>query len=104
MKLDNLKELVKEELDKELEKATKKAINSINRGTIYQIQQNPQTKKVLINYLIKLKKEKITDLSYEEAAELNRKVAEATGKTFPRIGIDSPSADPRGFNDKLTTD
>jgi hypothetical protein len=100
MKLDNLKQLVKEELNKEFEKAT----NSLNRGTIYQIQQNPQTKKVLINYLIKLKKEKITDLSYEEAAELNRKVAEATGKTFPRISIDSPSADPRGFNDKLTTD
>jgi hypothetical protein len=103
MKLDNLKELVKEELDKELEKATKKAINSINRGTIYMIEKHPQTKKILINYL-KDKNKKITDLSYKEADELNLEVAKATGKTFPRIGIDSPSADPRGFNDKLTTD
>jgi hypothetical protein len=103
MKLDNLKELVKEELNKELEKERKKLANSINRGTIYMIEKHPQTKEILINYL-KDKNKKITDLSPEEADELNLKVAEATGKTFPRIGINSPSADPRGFNDKLTTD
>jgi len=99
MKLDNLKELVKEEIDKE----TRKYTNSLNRGTIDMIKNYPQTKEILTNYL-KDKNKKITDLSYKEAAELNVKVAEATGKTFPRIDINSPSADPRGFNDKLTTD
>ena len=99
MKLDNLKQLVKEELDKE----TRKYTNSLNRGTIDMIKNYPQTKEILTDYL-KDKNKKITDLSYKEAAELNIKVAEATGKTFPRIGINSPSADPRGFNDKLTTD
>ena len=103
MKLNNLKQLVKEELNKELEKERKKLANSINRGTIDMIEKHPQTKEILINYL-KDKNKKITDLSPEEADELNLKVAEATGKTFPRIGINSPSADPRGFNDKLTTD
>ena len=103
MKLNNLKQLVKEELNKELEKERKKLAKSINRGTIDMIEKHPQTKEILINYL-KDKNKKITDLSPEEADKLNLKVAEATGKTFPRIGINSPSADPRGFNDKLTTD
>lgn len=97
MKLDNLRKLVKEELDKATKKDIEKATKTLNTGTLFQVKKFPQTEGTLIDYLT-------NNLSYEQAAELNTKVAEASGKTFPRIDINSPSADPRGFSDKLTTD
>jgi hypothetical protein len=90
MNKNNLRNIIKEELDKE----TRKYTDSLNRGTINMIKNYPQTKEILTDYL-KDKNKKITDLSYKEAAELNIKVAEATGKKFNRIPTNSPAGDPR---------